>query len=234
MDNKLPEVIEQKRLASPAPAPQALTFFDDFLWMGSRDLSRIYKLDPKSGAVLEEHAAPGKPWAAVATGRAIRFTIGEGAEDDRYIVEYQPGHEFKPNENGRASDELPARIACPDLTGSYLSWDGRRLYLSQWYKGRILGFDNNGGIEREITVGEEISGHVFVNGFVYVLRGTEKEGEKWRLGKFRLSDRNPVVEDVARVPFACRSLAFDGTNFWSNHRAAETIISFSLPANEIP
>ena len=230
MKNSLPEVIEQKRFTSPAPAPQALTFFSGFIWLGSRDLSRIYKLNPKNGAVLEEHASPGKPWAAVATGSTIRFTIGEGSEDDRYILEYKPGEKFNPNGNARGSDGLPARIPCPDLTGSYLSWDGKRLYLSQWYRGRILELDEDGGIKREITVGEEISGHVFVNGSIYVLRGTEKvEGERWRIAKFNLSEAKPVVEDVAQIPFACRSLAFDGTNFWSNHRAANTIISFSLP-----
>ena len=229
MKKDLPDVVERKRFASPAPAPQALTFHRSFIWMGSRDLSRIYKLDPKTGAVLEEHASPGIPWAAVATGSTIRFTMGEGAEDDRYIVEYKPGAEFSPNGSGRGADGLPARIACPDLTGSYLSWDGQRLYLSQWYKGRILELDKDGSIRREITVGEEVSGHVFVNGSVYVLRGTEKaEGEKWCIAKFNLSDQKPVVEELARVPFACRSLAFDGENFWSNHRAANTIISFTV------
>ena len=37
------------------------------------------------------------------------------------------------------------------------------------------------------------------------------------------------VEDLARVPFACRSLTFDGANFWTNHRAGNEIVSFALP-----
>jgi hypothetical protein len=39
----------------------------------------------------------------------------------------------------------------------------------------------------------------------------------------------PKIEDLARVPFACRSLTFDGENFWTNHRAANEIVSFTLP-----
>ncbi len=229
MKNGLPEIVERKRLPSPAPAPQALTFLGAALWLGSRDLSRIYELDPENGAVIEEQASSGIPWAGVATGSTIRFTLGEGEQDDRYIVEYRPGVGFAPNGSGRGADGLPARIACPDFTGSYLSWDGQRLYLSQWYKGRILELDGDGRPRRTIEVGEEVSGHVYANGSLYVLNGTEQDGENWRVVRLNPAEENPVIEEVARVPFACRSLAFDGTNFWSNHRAANTIISFSLP-----
>ena len=33
----------------------------------------------------------------------------------------------------------------------------------------------------------------------------------------------------AAVPFAARSLAFDGAKFWSNHRVANETVSFTLP-----
>jgi hypothetical protein len=39
----------------------------------------------------------------------------------------------------------------------------------------------------------------------------------------------PKIEEIARVPFACRSLTFDGAAFWTNHRAANEIVSFALP-----
>jgi len=42
-------------------------------------------------------------------------------------------------------------------------------------------------------------------------------------------DETPVAKDIAVVPFACRSLTFDGELFWSNYRAKDTIISFALP-----
>ena len=51
-----------------------------------------------------------------------------------------------------------------------------------------------------------------------------------RIARIDPRQETPEVIDLAVVPFACRSLAFDGANFWTNHRAANEIISFALPA----
>lgn len=202
---------------SPAVTPQALAWHSNALWMGSRDLRHIYGIDVKTWTVLDEMEAPGIPWAAVSSGEVIRFTIGEGAEDDRYVRRFVPGQGF--------SD----RIACPEFTGSYLSYDGDHLYLSQWYKQRILKLDARGEILRTIDVGAEICGHVFVDGWIYVVRGTEQNGESWSIARLDPRQEIPEVQDLAKIPFQCRSLTFDGEHFWSNHRAANAIISFSLP-----
>ena len=46
---------------------------------------------------------------------------------------------------------------------------------------------------------------------------------------------NPLItlarEEIARVPFQCRSLAFDGNHLWTNHREADRIVCFELPGN---
>jgi hypothetical protein len=187
--------------------------------MGSRDLRRIYAIDEK-WSVLEQRETPGIPWAAVATNGSLRFTIGEGTNDDRYIRRFDPKTGFAEND----------RIACPDLTGSYLSYDGKNLYLSQWYKHRILRLDANGEILRVIDVGAEICGHTFVDGLIYVLRGTEQgPTEDWRIARVDPAQESPEVKDIALVPFASRSLSFDGPQFWSNHRAENEIVSFVLP-----
>ena len=216
---KLPTIIERRRYPSPAPAPQALAWQGDKLWMGSRDLRRIYVIDPKKWEVLQEKEPPGIPWAAVATNGTLRFTIGEGPNDDRYIRRFAPDVGFSEAD----------KIACPEFTGSYLSYDGENIYLSQWYKHRILRLDASGNIVRAIDIGAEISGHAFVNGMIYVLCGTEQNGESWIIARLDPREENPKVTDIANVPFACRSLTFDGTNFWSNHRAANEIVSFALP-----
>ena len=216
---KLPTIIEGGRFPSPAPAPQALAWDGNKLWMGSRDLRRIYVIDPKTWEVLDEKEPPGIPWAAVATNGTLRFTIGEGPNDDRYIRRFVPDVGFSEAD----------KIACPEFTGSYLSYDGENLYLSQWYKHRILKLDANGNIVRVIDVDAEVSGHAFVDGMVYVLRGTEQNGESWTIARLNPREEKPEVKDIAIVPFACRSLTFDGTNFWSNHRAANEIVSFALP-----
>ena len=219
------EVIEKRRLASPATTPQALAWDsrNKRLWMGSRDLRQIYAIDPESGAVLKQQEVPGIPWAAVALNGELRFTIGEGADDDRYIYRYIPESGFS------------KMFACPEFTGSYLSFDGKNLYISQWYKKRVLMFDDQGNVIREISVGAEICGHTFVDGMIYVLRGRENkndpnESEEWRIARLDPKEENPQVEDLAAVPFAARSLTFDGEYFWSNHRAANETISFSLPS----
>ncbi len=161
--------------------------------MGSRDLRRVYVIDPKKWEVLDEKEPPGIPWAAVATNGTLRFTIG------------------------------------PEFTGSYLSYDGENLYLSQWYKHRILKLDAGGDIIRVIDIGAEVSGHAFVKGLIYVLRGTEQNGESWTIARLDPQKERTEVKDIAVVPFACRSLTFDGELFWSNYRAKDTIISFALP-----
>jgi hypothetical protein len=120
-------------------------------------------------------------------------------------------------------------FACPDFTGSYLSFDGKNLHMSQWYKKQVLKFDDKGNVLREIDVRAEISGHVFANGSLYVLRGQEQPNEDWRIARVDLQEETPAVQDIAVVPFACRSLTFDGELFWSNYRAKDTIISFTLP-----
>ena len=190
--------------------------------MGSRDLRRIYSIDPKEWKVLEEKEPPGIPWAAVAANGTLCFTIGEGPNDDRYIRRFVPGVGF--SEQGK--------ITCPEFTGSYLSYDGESLYLSQWYKHRILKLDANGNIIRVIDIGAEISGHAFVDGAIYVLRGTEQNGESWTITRLDPREEKPLVKDIAVVPFACRSLTFDGECFWANYRAKDTIVSFALPSEE--
>jgi hypothetical protein len=217
----LPLISEHRRLPSPTTTPQALAWDDErkMLWLGSRDLGRIYAIDPETWAVIEEKEAPGIPWAAVATNGSIHFTIGEGPDDDRYIRQFIPNVGFSETN----------RVACPEFTGSYLSYDGKHLYLSQWYKHRILKLDASGSILRIIEVGAEISGHTFADGFIYVLRGTEQNGESWTIARLDPRQQTPEITDIAIVPFACRSLTFDGELFWSNHRAADEIVSFRLP-----
>jgi outer membrane protein assembly factor BamB len=213
------QIIEKRRLASPATTPQALAWDgpNKTLWMGSRDLRRVYAIDPENGTVLKQQEAPGIPWAAVALNSELRFTIGEDPDDDRYIYRYTPERGFS------------KMFACPELTGSYLSFDGKNLYMSQWYNKRVLKFDEEGNVIREINVGAEICGHAFANGSLYVLRGQEQPKEDWRIARLNPKEQTPVVEDIAVVPFACRSLTFDGELFWSNYRAKDTVIAFALP-----
>src|SRR5438094_9225362 len=110
--------------------------------MGSRDLRRIYGIDAKTWTVFQEADPPGIPWAAVSTNGTLRFTIGEGPDDDRYIRRFNPESGFSETD----------RIACPELTGSYLSYDGDHLYPSQWYNQTIMKLDSVGNTSVGIHV----------------------------------------------------------------------------------
>ncbi|MFL6590279.1 MAG: hypothetical protein ACJ8M4_08905 [Chthoniobacterales bacterium] len=221
MVQTLPFILERDRIQSPAPTPQALTWHRGELWMGSRDLSRIYRMERQRWRVLEEFEAPGIPWAMTSVSDAVWFTLGQGKDDDRYLWRYEPGRGFLDQK----------RIACPEFTGSYLSYDGANLYLSQWYNHRILKLDSGGKIVRAIKVGAEISGHVVADDVIYVLCGTEQNGGDWRVARLDPREETPVVHELARVPFQCRSLAFDGMMFWTNHREADRIVCFEIPAD---
>jgi len=39
----------------------------------------------------------------------------------------------------------------------------------------------------------------------------------------------PKIEDLARIPFQARALAWDGKRFWTNHRERHQIVSFAKP-----
>jgi len=217
-------IVKIHRRSSVTPTPQALAWDGDHLWMSSRDLGTLYKIDIGTWRILEEVDPPGVVWSGVSSGNGTMcFTIGKGLNDDRYIYRYAPEKRFT------------KLFACPDFTGSFLSFDGEHLYMSQWYKERILKFDDRGNILRKIDVGAEICGHTFIGGMIYVLRGRENKdqpnkSEEWRIARFDPKQDVPKVEDLAAVPFAARSLTFDGEHFWSNHRAANETISFSLPS----
>lgn len=217
MKSNLSSVNERQRLKAPAITPQALAWHGEHLWMGSRDVRRIYVIDRQRWTVLDELEAPGIPWAAVASNGSLYFTIGEDPDDDRYLYRYSAATGFE------------KLFACPDFTGSYLSFDGEHLYLSQWYNHRILQLDHTGETVRTIDVGAEICGHTFAGGSIYVLRGEERPTENWRLARLDPRADEPQVTDVASIGFACRSLTFDGASFWSNHREANEMVRFDVP-----
>jgi hypothetical protein len=216
-------VLKTQYHSSPTVTPQALAWDGNHLWASSRDLGTLYKIDIGRWKIVEEVDPPGTVWAGVSSSNGnMYFTIGKGLNDDRYIYRYSPDEGFT------------KIFACPDFTGSFLSFDGKHLYMSQWYKERILKFNDRGNILRDIDVGAEICGHTFADGSMYVLRGQEQPNEDWRIARLDPQEEAPEVEDIAVVPFACRSLTFDGELFWSNYRVKDKIISFVLPSGHPP
>ena len=216
------ELLNVERRAALTTTPQALAWDGTTLWLSSRDLGTLYQVDVDQWKIVAEIDPPGVVWAGVLTNDGWRFTIGKGLNDDRYVYRYAEREGFT------------KLFACPDFEGSYLSFDGQYYYLSQWYKGQIHHVDDSGRIAGTIDVGAEICGHTFARGELYVIRGQENKNvpgkdEEWRIARVNLRNGQTGAEDLAAVPFASRSLAFDGEKFWSNHRAATETVSFTLP-----
>ncbi len=213
------DITELSRLASPAPRPQALAWDGSTLWMGSLITQRLYAIDPATWTVKWDTAAPGKPWGMTFAGAELRVVSGETEEDHRIIRRCVPWHGFDP----------VFGLPCPDDSGSQLGWDGARLHLSQWYPKKVLTLGAEGEVERVIKVPHGICGQVFVGGLIYLITTDAEETDNYWLTRVDPRLSAPKIEDLVRIPFPARALAFDGTKFWTNHRAKDQIVSFARP-----
>ncbi len=213
------DIHELQRLTSPAPKPQSLAWDRSALWMGSRETRRIYAINPASWTVAIEAAAPGTPWGLTVVGAELRVLCGETADDNRIIRRYVPGQGFDPD----------FRIPCPEDSGAQLGWDGRNLHVSQWYAKKVIALDAAGKVERVILVPHGICGQVFVDGFIYLVTTDAEETNDYWLTRVDPRPATPQIDDLARIPFAARALAFDGKIFWTNHREQDQIVSFARP-----
>jgi hypothetical protein len=209
---------EVMRMLSPAPRPQALALDGTTLWMGSLETCRMYEIDATHWTVRGETSAPGKPWGTTVMGDELRVICGEGGDDTRIIRKFIPGHGFKDQ----------GAIPCPDDSGSHLSFDGDRLYVSQWYNKRILSLDEQGKVGSIVQAPRGIAGHCVHEGLFYVLNTDDEDTDQYFLTRIDARNGSPKVEDLAHVPFQGRGLAFDGQRFWSNHREQNEIVAFTI------
>lgn len=210
------EIQELQRLASPAPRPQSLAWDGSALWMGSLETRRIYAIDPVTRTVGWEIASPGVPWGMTAVGNELRVLCSETADSSRTIRRCICGRGFDENYS----------IPVPDNTGSQLGYDGQRVYVSQWYPQKVLTLGVDGKVEAVISVPHGICGQVIVGKFIYLVTTDAEETTDYWLTRVDLRPNIPKIDDLARIPFAARALAFDGVRFWTNHREQNQIVSF--------
>ncbi|HYZ16085.1 MAG TPA: hypothetical protein VE591_06770, partial [Candidatus Acidoferrum sp.] len=118
---------------------------------------------------------------------------------------------------------------CPGLTGSYLAYDGDRLYLSQRENQCILELDEAGKVLRTIQVPRQITGMVVVGGRFYLATTESHDVDDYRLLCLDARKEQPEVFELATIPFAARSLGFDGIKFWTNNREENSIVAFAKP-----
>ena len=212
------DIRELHRLASPAPKPQSLAWDGTTLWMGSRQTRRIHAIDPATWTVGWEVDAPGTPYGMTVVGQELRVLCSETAEDHRIVRRCIPGKGF----------DTSYGVPCPDDTGSQLSYDGHRLHVSQWYPKKVIALGDDGGVERVIHAPRGICGQVFVEGCLYLITTDDEETTEYWLTRIDPRPAVPKIEEIARVPFQARALAWDGEKFWSNHREQNQIVAFEV------
>ena len=210
---------ELLRLPSPAPLPLGLAADGNTLWMASRETQRLYAIDVAKWTVRDEAQAPGGVHGLTLVGDELRAVIGLGEkEPDRYIYRFIPGHGFKND-----------RLACPDLTGNHLAFDGDTLFLSQAHYMRILALDAQGNILRGISLnGHKPAGMTIADGAFYVL-AADDEWDNLELWRIDARGEKPEIQTLASVPFDGRGLTYDGTRFWTSHRDENQIVAFEKP-----
>lgn len=210
------DISEHLRLPSPAPKPLGVAFDGGTLWMASRETHGLYAIDAASWTVRDEAQAPGGPFGMAVVGDELRVVVGIGENDhDRYVYRFIPGHGFK-------SD----RLACPDLTGAHVAFDGDVLFLSQASYRKILALDAQGNPTREIPLDRIPLGMTIVEGRFYLIT-SDDEFENLEFTVVDARGESPRTETQAAIPFDARGLTFDGSRFWTSHRDENQIVSFS-------
>ncbi len=213
------EITELLRLDAPAPRPQSIAFDGTQLWLGSIATERLYALDPNDWTVRDEMAVPGKPWGMTVTGDELCLILGQTDEDHRTIYRAMPGHGVRTS----------AGIPCPDDTGSQLSYDGERLFVSQWYNQKLLALDDTGTVTSVIDVPHQICGQTIVGGRFYLITTDDEHSGTYWLTRVDARSGSPRIEDLAEIRFDARGLAFDGERFWTNHREKHQTVAFAKP-----
>ena len=211
---------ELRRLPAPFPRPQALAWDGAALWISSMATHQVGVMNVADWKLGWTTEAPGVPYGIAAVGGELRVLCGETSEDHRFIRRCVPNQGFDPD----------LGIPCPDDTGSQLGYDGRNLYVSQWYNQRVLRLDGVGAVQETLPSLHQICGQVIVGDFVYVMTTDDESTNDFMLTRIHLTTQQ--AEDIASVPFQARALAFDGTHFWTNHREAHETVCFGVEGIE--
>jgi hypothetical protein len=209
-------VEELNRRPSPATRPHPLAFAGGLLWMGSWDTDRIYAIEPQAWSVRKEIEAPGKPYGITGYGDELRVVVAHD-EDDRYLYRLVPDRGF----------DLASKTPCPDLTGSYLAAAGSTIYLGQMTLRRILVLRSDTTVEREIALPTRCAGFGFGPGGRFYMISGDLELEHLRFGTLDISRSPAQFESIRPLPDEARSLAYDGSRWWTCLRDANEIASFT-------
>ena len=130
----------------------------------------------------------------------------------------------------RASSEAARRrMLATRRTGSSAEMDLRRRLHSRGLRYSVDVAPIQGSKSRADIVFPSIRLAVFVDGCFYLVTTDDEDTLDYWLTRVDAKTSTPQIEDLIRIPFAARALAWDGTHFWTNHRERNQIVSFARP-----
>jgi hypothetical protein len=206
---------ETARHRAPGGRPQPLAFHDGLLWVGAWDTDRLYAMDPQQWTLVQEIAAPGRPYGLASVGDAL-YAVVALDDDDRFLFRVTPGRGFDPS----------SKVPCPDFTGSHLAADGASLYLCQQGKRRILAIDDRADVRREIALPTRCGGFAFRSAGDCAMISADEEFENVSLARIDLAQSAPAADPIAAIGFDARGLAFDGSLWWASDREVGDVVAF--------
>jgi len=187
--------------------------------MGSWDTDRIYVIDPQSWKVQKEFQSPGRPYGIAAYAGEFRVVVAHGEEDDRYLYRLTPDGGF----------DLSSKTACPDMTGSHLAVEGTTIYLGQMHYHRILALNADLSVERTIELPTPRSaGFRFGEHGRFYMISADEEFENLEFGTIDIAQSQPRFESIRPLPSEARTLAYDGSQWWTSLRDEHEIASFTV------
>lgn len=211
------QISEKQRRPAPGTRCQPLAFDGKLLWTASLDSQQIYAMDAKTGATVETAPCPGKPYGLAILGDEIHAVISIGEADDRYFFRYIAGRGF----------DLDSKVPCPQTTGSHFTSDGTSLYLVQMHNQRLLVLDSGYSVQREIPLSTRLGGLGFKQNDLHVITADE-EFDNLALARLDLNAKEAPITTIAQISAEARSLAYDGSAWWTNYREENELVSFSL------
>lgn len=215
-DTSLPALEAVAHFSAPEPFNQSLAYDGKQLWIGSYETRNVIALD-RTGRRRSHFAAPGKPIGATFVNGRLHFVLAD--EDDDRTVRSTDEHGVW------AEDGFPA----PGGSGSFLSWDGASLWLSQRHNKRVLKLDPATHAPLEsYEIGEQILGHAWIGDWLYLSLWLGKDRGGAVLGRV-LRAAPEDLQLIAAAPFAMISLAYDGDALWCNDTKGNRVVALSLP-----
>ncbi len=221
MQQTTKQIHEVRRRPAPAGRCQPLALYDSLVWTGSWETDRIYGVDPDTWSIVQEVPAPGKPYGIAALGDALHVVVSDGGEeDDRYL------YRFVPRDGFIADSKTP----CPQMTGSHLTSDGKRLYLGQAHEHRIVTLDAAYGITDTFALSTRTGGFGFGPESKLYFIAADEDFDNLTFGMLELKTRDSTFEAIATIDPGFRSLAFDGSVWYTSDREDGEIVTFAMPS----